>query len=94
MKKMHRKVTADATAAEMGILLIDPASSQTIAKPNVSGCFSVGKQFQRNPDAENGLIILTITDISKYKVELGSYGWKPKKWLSSNSFNVIYLNDR
>jgi hypothetical protein len=35
MKKMHRKVNADATAVEMGIPLIDTTSSQTIAKPNV-----------------------------------------------------------
>jgi hypothetical protein len=61
---------------------------------NVSGRFSIGKQFQRNPDSENGLILLTITGTSKYKVELGSYGWKSKKWLSANLFNAVCINDR
>jgi len=51
---MHRKVTADATAAEMGIPLIDTTSSQTIAKPNVSRSYLV--LYESNPDRISGSI--------------------------------------
>lgn len=71
---------------------VETTSSNSI-KPNVIGClkskFYIGQQFLRNPDSDNGLILLTVSNIANSKIELGSFGWKSKRWLSSNLFNPV-----
>jgi len=68
MKKIHRKVTADATAAKMGIPLINTTSSQTISNPHVSSISCLGER-------ENELA-------NKWIKELSDAGYTPDEMIA------------
>jgi len=89
---MSNKAIPAGTAVQTPTEAEVSTSSPTCCNTPVSGRFYNGRQFQRNPDSESGIIILVVTNSSKHAVELGSYGWKSKKWLSVNLFYP--LNER
>lgn len=65
------------------------ACSKTLLADVFKSKFKIGMQFERFPDAENGLILLTITKISKNHLCFGSDCKRHKSWLAKNNFRLV-----
>ena len=56
---------------------------------SVKSKFKIGMRFERYPDAENDLILVTIKKVSKHHLYFGSDIKKHKSWLSKNKFKLV-----
>ena len=65
------------------------ACSKTLLADVFKSKFKIGMQFERFPDAENGLILLIITNVSNHHLYFGSGCKRHKSWLVKNNFRLV-----
>lgn len=65
------------------------ACSKTLLADVFKSKFKIGMQFERFSDAENGLILLTITNVSNHHLYFGLGCKRHKSWLVKNNFRLV-----
>ena len=69
------------------------SNSLNLAKRELSNRFKskfkIGMRFERSSDAENGLMLLIITKVSKHHLHFGFGCKKHKSWLVKNNFRLL-----
>jgi hypothetical protein len=75
-------------------MISDNTQNKDFNKKSVKSKFKIGMRFERFPDYENDLILVTITQVSKHHLYFGSNIKKHKSWLAKNKFKLVENIDK